>query len=100
MSFTKRSSPHPVPDDNVGVKSLLLQAFAQPGDSEAVHRPALQIVDVGLQRERHRGRQVFEHADALDLAVAALGDEQDGMSGIPQVLHEMKVLSGRGLVDE
>jgi hypothetical protein len=58
------------------------------------------IVDVGLRRERDRARQVFEHADALDLAIAALGDKHDGMSSIPEVLHEMKVLSGKGLVNE
>ncbi len=96
----QKFAPAGMPDDDVGGKPFLLQAFAQPGDGEAVHDPAIQIVHIGLRPRQDRGREIFEHANAGDLVIAALGNKYDGMSSILEVPYDMRILSRKVLMDE
>ena len=96
----KKFAPSGMTDDDVRGEPFALQSFAQPGDSKAAQDPAVEIVHIGLRPRQYWSREIFEHANARDLLIAALGNKHDAMSGIQQVPHDMNLLSGKVLMDE
>jgi hypothetical protein len=87
-------------DHDIGGEPLALQPFADTRDGEAVHDPHLDFLQVGRNRAGGRERQIFENADARQLAATALGQEYDIVAGGLEMPRQMQVLARKILMDE
>ena len=87
-------------DHDVRREPLALQPFAKARNGETVHRAHLEFLQMRRNRAGRRQRQIFEDADAGQLAAAPLRHEHDIVAGLLQMPRQVQVLPGEELMDE
>ena len=93
-------APAAMADHDVGGEPLAFQSLANTRHGKAVHDPHLDFLQVERDRAGRRQRQIFENADAGQLAAAALGQKHNIVAGLLQMPRQMQVLPREILMDE